>query len=289
MSDDRIAWSNVARGISFVGFGTFLLLNTLGYLPWSFWRETLPYWPVLLVALGIRLVFERTAAPWMVLCGPLVVIGTLVYVSQSAPIDPDQEWETLTAQRPEAIVRWTLSGRMAMASLDLSTRELNSSRLVDGRVSPAGRRTARVTTRGESAQVRIGRPHGTFVFVGVPIRLNRLELGLANDLPLSIDLDVAFTDGRLALAGAPVERLEFDGAFNDLTLELGKPSSDVRLSLDGAFNSLTLIVPPETPVRTLEDGFLNRIDGRPDAADLRGPAYRVDIDGAFNRLRVESH
>ena len=288
MSDERIAWSRVPRGIYFVGCGTFLFLNTQGIVPWSFWREALSYWPVCLVALGLRLTFERSRAPGLVILGPLLVLGTLTWVALQSPPAWDEKWEAVRAERAGEVDRWTFAGQMAMVNIALTSRDLDASLFAEGRVSPAGRRVMRITTRNGAARVRVGRPRGIWKIGLLPGPLHRIDLGLAQDLPLRLDLDLLLTDGRINLAGAPVSRVSLDGAFNDLTLRLGAPESNVRIDLNGVFNHIVLEVPPDTPVTTGTDGFLNAIDGRPGAGSRQGPGYHFDVDGAFNHLVVSS-
>ena len=85
-----------------------------------------------------------------------------------------------------------------------------------------------------------------------------------------------------------MSRIALDGALNDLTLRLGAPESNVRINLNGTFNHIVLEVPPDTPVTTSTDGFLNAVDGRHGAGSLHGPGYHLDVDGAFNHLDVSS-
>jgi hypothetical protein len=282
----------VTRGLYFIGFGTFLFLNTQGIVPWSFWREALAYWPVGLVALGLRLMFERSRTPALVILGPMLVLGTLTWVALQSPGEWNKRWEAFEAARPVMdegeIDRWTFATSTAMANLTVTARDLDGDRLAEGRVSPAGRRVMRVTTHGGEARVRLRKPSGTWKIGLLPGQLNRFEIDLTRDLPLRLDLDLLLTDGRIDLARAPVSRIALDGALNDLTLRLGAPESNVRIKLNGTFNHIVLEVPPGTPVTTDTDGFLNAVDGRPGAGSLRGPGYHFDVDGAFNHLEVAS-
>ena len=63
-------WARAAEGIQLAGFAVFLLLNTMGYLPWSFWLDAIALWPLLIMSAGIRIAFEKTRAPWLVLARP---------------------------------------------------------------------------------------------------------------------------------------------------------------------------------------------------------------------------
>ena len=75
MNDDGNRWVRLSRGFYLLGIGTFLLLTTQSLLPAMFWADAAAYWPVLLVAIGIRLVFERSPFPWLVLLGPVVLLS----------------------------------------------------------------------------------------------------------------------------------------------------------------------------------------------------------------------
>jgi hypothetical protein len=286
VSDGGIDWSRVSRGLYLAGFGTFLLLTTQGLLPWSMWREALAWWPVLMVALGVRLSFERSRAPWAVLISPLLVLGTLAGVTLKGPATGPREWAPLRAARPQGADRWTLEGTMAMASLEVTARPLAGDLLVEGRAAPGGRATVEVAGRPSDARVRVRNRGRGWPFLVLPGRAQACDLVLSRDLPLALDLELAFADGRLDLASAPVSRLDLHGAFTDLTLRLGAPEADVRLDFSGAFNSVRLEVPPSTPVRVSKSGFLNFVDGRPEARSLTGPGYRLGLEGAFNRVVI---
>jgi hypothetical protein len=55
-------WPKVAEGLNLVGIGCFLLATTMGLLPWSFWLDAVAFWPVLIIAVGVRVAFERSRA-----------------------------------------------------------------------------------------------------------------------------------------------------------------------------------------------------------------------------------
>src|SRR5262245_27380383 len=271
MSEEGIRWGRVARGFYLVGIGTFLLLCTQQILPWSFWRDVVSYWPVFLVAIGIRLLFERSPFPVLVLLGPLLVLGTMMYVARRGPAGADawQEWQALRAERPAGLSSWTLEGRLAMASLDVGARRLSRELLVEGRGTEAGSRSVRIAERTAPDRVRVTNAWSRGVFFVLPGAARaRCELGVTPTLPVALDLDLAFTTTRLDIPTVPVKEASVQGAFNDLTLRLGAPSTDVRLRFEGAFNQVTIEVPTGTPVRASSEGLLNFVDER---REDRGP------------------
>lgn len=292
MNDERpaIAWRRLATGLHCVGFGIFLLLTTQGVLPWSFWHEALAFWPVLLIGLGLRVVFERSAAPWGVLLSPAVVLGTLAWVARQPPAAPEPPgaWVSRTAEAPEGTTAWRLEARLALARLAFEARRLEPGELVSGRsASREERGRIRVEQRGDRARVRIdGHRDGPSALV----RRDRQvwELGLASDPPLSLDLGGAFLEGRIDLAAARVESVVLDGAFNDLVLQLPAPAETVRVTIDGAFNRLRIVVPEATPVRTRAAGALIRFERGSVPREAETPGYDLRFDGFMSEVRLET-
>jgi hypothetical protein len=282
-----------AKGLYLLGVGTFLLLCAQDVLPWSFWRDAIAFWPVLLVAAGIRLIFERTRLAGLVLLGPVLVLGTLMYVARRGPVMPGgpADWEALRIDRPAGVARWTLEGRLALTTLDVASRPLPGGVLLQGRAAPSGRASLRLADQGDAGRARVTDGRRPWRII-LPSRGDRrtCDLRLSQALPLALDLDLALTEGTIDVSSAPVSGVALDGAFNDITLRLGAPraTEDVRLRLEGAFNDIELIVPAGIPVSVDSDGFANFVDGRAGAASLTGRGYSVRLHGAFNRLVVNS-
>ena len=289
MSSKRIAWRRVSRGLNLIGFGVFLLLSTQGLLHSGFWLDTLTYWPVLLVALGLRLMFEHSRVPWAMLLSPMLLMGTLSYVAWGAPAPVAADWETVRAPRGPRVEAWSLEAELALSDLDLRAGSRARGMLLQGRTSPSDLGRVRVSDRGKSSRVHLRGGHwrsgGVHVLNG---RRHLWDVELTDDLPMTLHLASAFVDGELALETLDVTRVDLDGAFNDITLRLGAPRTDTRVDLEGAFNHLELVVPEDTPVRVTTDGFINLVDRRSGDRPSSGRAYRVHSEGAFNRVVVRS-
>ncbi len=281
-----IDWRRVARGLHFVGFGTFLLLTTMGVLPWSFWFTAALWWPVLLIALGLRLMLSRKA-PSLVLASPLLIYGTFAALALTGPFESwGEEWRPFSVERPESAQRWTLEGDLAFAQVDVSARALEPALLATGRAQLRGGRDA-VTLSGETLpRVRLAGPrHWHFVSVRPP--RHSWEIEVTDAVPMRLELDIAFTGGRIDLSQGGLSGASIHGAFNDTTLQLGPPTEEVRITYEGAFNHLEIVVPDEVPVGVSTDGFLNFVDGR-SRRDRTGPGYHLSLDGAFNRVVVRA-
>ena len=278
-----MAWGRVADGLQLMGFGVFLLLTTLGPLAWSFWVDALALWPVLLVGFGIRMVFERSPAPWGVLLAPVVVVGALAWAAYGREPGLPGEWVSRSLDRPEGMERYTVEARLAATRFDVRTAELPSARLLEGRsASRSDRARLDLRSDGPASVVRLG---GRRRHVSLGSLRDAWELRIAPAVPVGLDLDGAFLDGRFDLAGGQVQEIEIEGAFNDLEVRLPRPAAEVPVRLKGVFNSLRLTVPPGTPVRSRVEGPLNDFD-RQGAPRDEGPGYDVRVDGVLNDVVV---
>lgn len=289
MSTERIAWRRASRGLYFLGFGVLLLLTTLDLLEWGFWLEALTFWPVLLVAMGVRLIFERSAAPWAVLLSPVIVFGTLAWVASTSHAHwPRGGWSPVVAEASDGSGRWTFEAQVAMADLDLESVALPPGRLVEGRVSPRNSGSLRVREWRSSTRVELSMFNRHRISLVVPDRSRRWELGLSRDLPMEMILQGAFTGGLVNLRAGRLDRLDLDGAFHNLTLRLPRPEKSTRITLDGAFNSIRLQVPAETPVSVITEGPVNLVDGRPNPPSTGTAGYRLRVEGFMNRVEIFS-
>ena len=98
-------WPKAAEGIQLAGFALFLLLNTTGALPWSFWMDAIALWPLLIMSAGIKIAFEKSRAPWLVLLGPVVILGGLGWLASGRrPDAPAGPWSRAA---PRAHGAWT--------------------------------------------------------------------------------------------------------------------------------------------------------------------------------------
>ncbi len=93
-----------------LGAGVLLLLNNLQIVPWSIWRDLWPYWPVLLVLLGLEaLVTGRVAWGTLVLLVLLLpILGLVVTASSFAARWHDETRSDAARRQPRrSTTRWT--------------------------------------------------------------------------------------------------------------------------------------------------------------------------------------
>jgi len=283
-------WPRAAEGIQLAGFAVFLLLNTTGYLPWSFWIDAIALWPLLVMSAGIRIAFEKSGAPWLVLLGPAVILGGLVWIATGAhPMESEPgPWTPQSAARGEAARSLRLDAHVAASQLDVESRALAGGVLADGRATGRSDRSRLETeTNGDEARLRLVGGSKTGV-VFVPGRKERWELAVPSDLPVRLDVEGAGVRGRLDFSAGHVAGGEIRGVFLAFDLRLPRPEAPVTLRLNGVFNALKLTVPAGTPVRVHGPGLpLNAVD-RETAGKADAPGYDVKLEGVFSAVTVHT-
>jgi hypothetical protein len=283
----RADWGKAAEGIQMAGFAVFLLLNTTGVLPWSFWLDAISLWPVLIVAAGLKIAVEKTPFPWLMLLGPVIVLGSLAWLASGrrpeAPVGP---WEPASIAREAGTERLDFEAALAGARLHLAAADdLPADRLLEGRtITRDGETRFDSETDGGTARVRLRGEKRNVVFLPRPQK--RFDLRVPAGLPLAVRVKGAGVGGDLDLTRAPFEGSQSEGVFIGLDLRLPAPRRDTEIKMSGVFNSLTIAVPEGTPVRVQGPGLpFNAVDRGVKGEDGR-PGYDVNVQGIFSAVEV---
>jgi hypothetical protein len=283
-------WPRAAEGIQLAGFAVFLLLNTMGYLPWSFWLDAIALWPLLIMSAGIRIAFDKTRARWLVLAGPVLLLGGLAWLASGArPEAPAGPWHSESAARPDGVERVELEAKLVGARLHVATAtNLPTGRLVDGG-SIAGHDTTRLETDTDGSLARVhlnaGEKHG---LVFLPRAKERWDLRLPAELPLAVLIRGAGVGGTLDFTAGALEGMRTEGVFIGVDARLPAPRQDTDIRMNGVFNSLRLVVPEGIPVRVHGAGLpFNAVDRGVNGVAGR-PGYDVHVQGVFSAVEVRA-
>lgn len=284
-------WKRAADGIGMAGVAVFLLLCTTGYLPWSFWLDAIPLWPLLIMSAGVKIAFDRTRMPWLVLLGPAIVLGGLGWVASGARTDLDVgPWTSEgPLPRPEGASRVKLDLKLVASRLSVSARELPGGALADARsIERGGKATLAVKREDDTAHVRLDTGGSSGVVI-LPGRRQRWDLGVATDLPLEFGVEGAMARSRFELADA--RRFaggRVNGVFLATQLVLPPASEPVKIRVNGAFSVLRLSVPAGTPVKVSGTGFPFNLVKRRLVGDPGQPGYEVQLEGVFSAVAVDT-
>ncbi len=283
-------WKRAADGIGLAGVSIFLLFNTTGALPWSFWLDAIALWPLLIMSAGVKIAFEKTKAPWLVLLGPAIVLGGLAWLAIGARPDVAVgPWKSEgPLPRPEGATRVRLDLDLFGSRLQVVSRELEAGALADARsIERLASASLEVKREDETAHVRLdsGTRHGVVVLPG---RKQRWELGVPSALPLSYGLRGAMVRSRFDLTHSRFEGGGVNGVFLVTQLTLPAVAAPVKLSLNGVFNALRVNVPEGTPVRVRGTGFPFNLVKRRVVGEPGRPGYEIHVDGIFNAVNIDT-
>ena len=269
--------------------GVLLLLNNLGLLPWSIWRDLWPFWPLLLIFLGLEaFVTGRVAWGGLVLTILLVAVAGIA-LGASAFGD---HWRAATAPSgpPAATMRQPIEGatrasvRVDYGAGALTVSPLDQPGLLAGgelyghRASGIDARYS-VTDGVGSLRLAPGKPGDGGAF-------GRLDLRLTREIPLDLRFSVGATDATLDLRELRVSSVRLETGASRVALLLpatGQP--DVRIEGGAANIEVTVPEGMEARIVTTDGPSAVEVDERRFVRD--GNGYRTaGFDGAANRATI---
>lgn len=80
---------SIAVPLLLIAAGVILLLNNLGRLPWAVWDLLAKLWPVLLIALGLDILFGRSALRWALGIALAVLVAVAVILALRGPLSEE--------------------------------------------------------------------------------------------------------------------------------------------------------------------------------------------------------
>ncbi|HVO12030.1 MAG TPA: hypothetical protein VMX54_14920 [Vicinamibacteria bacterium] len=286
-----VDWARAAEGLQMAGIAVFLLLNTTGRLPWSFWLDAIALWPVLLMSAGLRIAFEKTRVPWLLLLGPALVVGSLAWLASgnawAAPAAGP--WVRQTKPLPPGTAGVLFHARLAGAQFSVTSATLDPGTLVDARSVDRGG-GARLESRldGDQAQVLLEGGARQGLALALPGRRQEWELKLPAALPLRLDLGGAGVRSELDLTRGRLADGYVKGVFLVTRLDLPATDRTVALHFGGVFDALHLTVPEGTPVHVHGAGLpFNAVD-RGVSGEAGRAGYDVKVDGIFTAVAVDT-
>ena len=297
----RLIW-----GVLLVAAGALFLAVNAGWVDWGFVISLWQLWPLLLVAAGINLILgerNQTLATGLIV---LVVLGGIafawVYWDQGAgarfgtgPLAAHQIDQPASAQ-----VR---SARVALdtGAAQVLVHELGAgggSRLVEGTYLTRGEPT--ITQQIEngvySLDISQRSRFGVWPWAGGSSGRERLDLGLAGDIPWTLDLNAGATRTEIDLSQVLLQELTIDAGASSITVVVGDVTPDGRIEIKGGAGSYRVTLPRDRRVqlelessvssRNLDPAFESTGDNTW-ASPGAGPPIAVRIEASVSSVRVD--
>lgn len=289
---EGIAWQ-----IFWLGLGVLFLLGNFGYLSLNTWQIVVNYWPLLLVALGIDILFGRRAgvagrAVSVVLA--LALLAGLVFLIIAQPVIGS----SMTSQALSESLQGATS---AEVNLSQAAGEMQVSRgAASGQLVSGNLRTSNMRAIRKDYTVQNGRGVLQLREEGVNVGFNSVssnylwDVKLNDTIPTDLTVSLGAGEGNIDLTGLKVTNLDGNLAVGQMTVTL--PAGGASGKLSSAVGEIIVRVPRGQAVNihvsraitALEVGDGFRQDGNtvtnPNAS---GTPIDLTVSNAIGGVRVE--
>lgn len=256
------------RGFGFplllIAVGVVALLANLGYFTFS-WSALLSLWPLILVIVGVDLLLAHRA-PYAALAADIVVIALGIVLLVTQPLGTG--WFPMVSFGGHDCGDRALSDTVSVprASVQSATIDITGGaakyRITGGatdllNATSDQRELYTTTSGGSSVHLVQCNPAG---FGG----RRDVEVKLASDIPISLDVTGGAGTFDLQLADVKLSELDLTNGASTTTLDLPKPSGTVRIRVTGGASTITLQLNGAEASVDVSGGLttLNTPDGR---------------------------
>jgi hypothetical protein len=278
--------------ILLVGLGVILLMNNLGVTAVDVWELLVRYWPLLLIAGGIDILFLRSGIWGSLLAGVLILAILVggVLLLEARPLHP-AEMETVRQSR-NGIERAEIVLKPAVGSLHLSTLDGASEDLIHGDVARGYDERAVQSFDKDRDPPRFElRSEGWWMFP--PLR--GWGSGWTWDLTLNpemnslVNVDMGVGKAELDLGAASIEELEVNLGVGQVIVRL--PSKGrFHARIEGGVGESVVFIPEGLDVRVRLDTALTQIDLPSGYVQTGQDTYTSPgFEGAENRVELTIH
>lgn len=240
------------KGIIIILLGVILLANNLQILPWGVWHELVRFWPVILIAIGIHLIFKKSSLSFLQLLSPLIIIATIggaIYFSQA-----DRVYEitdhVLRFEQP-------LSPELKQADIEINfgagtlRLEESSDYLFEGSFTTPSWLRPRMRYRivGEKGILELTEEgeRGRFQFSQLG-KEHYWNLRLNNEIPLTLKIKTGASNNYLDISSLRVTYLELEAGVSKNEIKFG-PLSSIQAKIRAGVSRIKLFIPRAMGIR----------------------------------------
>jgi hypothetical protein len=274
-----------------IGLGVLLLLQNLNLLPAGLWAALAQLWPVLLVLIGLDMLLGRrsragTAA--VLLLGTLLVAGALAWAALRASQLPPGGVQTIVQPGGDAAA---LSVDLDFRAGDLRVSALEASEnVLEGEAHHGRGERARLgyAVRGGTGELTLRQETNALLlpFLAGSGATARWEVGLAADLPLTLDISTGAGATTLDLTGLQLEALYLSTGVGQ-TRVLFPAAGRVIARVNTGVGATTFSVPADRPARITVRSGLASLSVPPRFARSGNVYTTAGFDAAADTLDLE--
>jgi hypothetical protein len=266
---ERARHPSLVGPLILITIGVLLLLNQAGWLRWDVLWSLLPYWPVILILLGIETLLGVSRSRVLYLLGLLIAVailgGLIGYVMLRGAETPAQrplaDTETLSQglQDAESVV---VTLRLGAGTIKAGTLA-DSPSLVEGRIEYAqqSRRVEeQLTVRNGQAQYDLRSRQENPIWTPGAKASETWQLQFTPRVPLVMRIDVGAGSVQADLSALKVTQLNLNMGVGSTTLTLPATEGTATVSVELAVGDVTVLIPPGVGVKLRADRLLTSVN-----------------------------
>jgi hypothetical protein len=251
----------VAVNVFWFTLGLALLLSNLGRISWTIWEILLGFWPMVIIALGLDLMFGRYSKAGKLATGGIVlmVMGGFVYFFDAQSISPANNYEMIKQSR-DNLDRAVVELKPSIGFLKIYAQS-SESLLVEGKLLlwKGERITEDYKVADDIGQYTLASSGLAFIYEpGIGNRAG-WEIGVNSKLP--IDLITSQIVGEIMFEFSD---MIIDSFASSLTLGTSEVTLPRKVNLSGEMNhsigQIVIIVPQGTGLKLTGRPVIGRID-----------------------------
>lgn len=280
----------VNLGIILIIIGVASLAVNTDAMHWTVYFDLLEFWPVLLIAIGLQMVFKRFYAPLAYTsCLLLAVFGFyILYANYSVYSGDDGDrLSSLPMSRLDSdIERLSVEIRADDAELSVSSSSSNLVRCYYD--EPFARPVISYSTSGKTATIAIDdRGLSGLHFFEYEAQPD-WSMKLHNGLPMTLDVDCADSDVRLRLEDFMVEEFVSDTRYSNVDARFGSLVRDMKATMRVNRSEVRIKLPDSAGVEILDpDNFDEFYVGQVDFIKDGDRLVTADFDSAAVRFSFD--
>ncbi|MDO8750846.1 MAG: toast rack family protein [Dehalococcoidia bacterium] len=271
-------------GIVLLIAGVILLLQTTGVLPWDMWLGLWRFWPLLVIALGVHILFGRKIGWWATV---LVIVAILVAIGGALLLGAGNEKPVSSVTEPlNGLESADVSIKFGAGDLTLTSLPAGSPNLVEGQFG----------TEGQGARVQLIRSQNKGTLTISPNRQPWIrwfskaswDLALSQTPKLTMDLAAGAADVKLDLRELKLSELNVNVGATDVEIVMPASAGDVMANINAGAANIIVTIPPGVSAKIKKHTGVSSFAIDAGRFPLSGDVYvSPDFDTAKNRVTID--
>ena len=245
---------NIFGGLLIVLLGIVFLLNNLGMIGWDIWWVFADFWPLILIALGVRLIFRRSVIVQIIVLIMIFVLPVAYYLGYGKT--SYQRWVHPGGMRNAETYNWSLTKdegiitgelKMSVGAGKISLKDSDMLATLDA--TSYDKPEIKAESSGNKQSIKIDQASGRFPMMPRMYFVNEeWAITLNRDVIWDLDVDTGAATAIYDLSKIKFSRFDLDSGAGKLRIVFGDLGISGEVDIDCGAGEVTLIIPESVGV-----------------------------------------